>query len=198
MKHEVQNVLSKRADGVDILLDWNAFDAAFAITVPQLKGIHWRLLKQYPYGQVAAALRHEVKKERSHILAVAKDKIHVRVLQECQNMELKVNKANKVIVSSRDLLKQWLREKKGMKCDSQFKQFTETCFAESQRWNKDMAHNLMDKFAIRHDPPTVLTHSNNNGYGFFEKICTKALQNLRQDLRAVRATSTSARRRNIR
>jgi hypothetical protein len=148
-------------------------------------------LKQYPYEQVAAALRTEVKKKRSQILSVAKNKIHIRVLQECQNMELKVNKASKVIVSSRDLLKQWLREKNGNKADRQFKQFTEVCFAESPRWNEDMAHDLMDEFGIRYDPSTVLTHSNNKGNGFFEKICTKALQNVRQDLRAIRDRSGS-------
>ena len=88
--YEVRNALAKRADGKPILLDWNAFDSATIITEPQLKDIHTRLLSAYPYEQVARELREEVKKKRAEILAVAKTKIHTRVLQEWQNMKLKI------------------------------------------------------------------------------------------------------------
>ena len=182
-EHAIKTVLDKKPDGTFIELDWNAFEAATALKEPEIKDIHSRVCSEYDYNVVKNALRRTVHKKRAEILSLAKDKVMLKVLQECQVLNLVTSNQ---VVSSKDLLRKWLKETSGKHSEKAIRQFTETCFRESARWNDDMAHELMDTFGIRYDPTTVNPHSNNKGNGFMEKICTKALQNVRQDLRAIR------------
>jgi hypothetical protein len=179
----VRTLLDKRQDGEAIQLDWNAFEAASALKEPELKDIHMRLCPNYSYDLIKKELRSTVQKKRAELLSLAKDKITVRVLKECQQMNLIIAHQ---IVSSKDLLNKWLRETSGKQSDREFRTFTEDTFRENARWQDDMAHELMDLFGIEYDRKTVNKHSNSKGNGFLEKICTKALQNVRQDLRGVR------------
>lgn len=183
MVHVVRTLLDKKQDGERIELDWNAFDAATALKEPELKDIHKRLCSEYEYDDIRQTLQRTVHKKRSEILALAKEKVMAKVLQECQLLKLETSHQ---IVSSKDLLKKWLKQTSGPKSDGAFRQITETTFRESARWNDDMAHELMDIFGIYYDEKTMNPHRNNKGNGFFEKICTKALQNVRSDLRAIR------------
>lgn len=181
--HVIRTLLDKPEDGTKIELDWNAFEAATALKAPELRDIHMRLCSEYVFEEVREELGKTVHKKRAEILSLAKEKVMARVLQECQVLNMIVSHQ---VVTSKDLLKKWLKGSPGKRSEDAIIQFTETCFKESARWNDDMAHELMEVFGITYDPSTVRPHSNNKGNGFLEKICTKALQNVRSDIRAIR------------
>jgi hypothetical protein len=50
----------------------------------------------------------------------------------------------------------------------------------------------MEVFGINYDPKSITTHKNRRGNGFIEKIVTKALNNVRADLRAVVGRATTS------
>jgi hypothetical protein len=181
----VSTCLDKDPTGKRIQLDWNAFDASTAITEPVLKDIHTRLLSEYDYAAIKVGLRATVFKKRCEILSMAKDKVFIRVLKECQVLQLATESGD--TVCSKMLLKKWLKEARSSNSD--FSRITDIAFRDCPRWKEDMAIDLSDLFGIEYDPKTVNPHSNNKGNGFMEKLCTKALNNVRMDLRAIRDRS---------
>lgn len=179
---DVRSCLDKRTDGTAILLEWRAFDPSSALRRTELRDISLRLLPQYTFEEVESELRATVFKKRSEILSLAKEKVFVRILQECQRMGLETRSGE--AVTSKAALKKWYKEPTSSNDD--ISQITDGVFRESARWKEDMAHELMEVFGIGYDPNSIEQHSNNKGNGFFEKICTKALNNARADLRAIR------------
>lgn len=184
----VRAVLEKKTSGEMILLDWNAFDAAGALTQIQVKDIHQRLIPDLEYAAVYAELLLAIKKKRAAILAAAKDMCWVRMLDEAQR--LGIHLSNKVAVSSKDTLRAYFKESDDPDHTAVFKQVTHTAFVESPRWQQDMCNDLKDLFGIGYDPETVILHDNGKGNGFLEKICTKANNNARQDLYAAQGRAS--------
>jgi hypothetical protein len=68
---------------------------------------------------------------------------------------------------------------------------TITCFKNSPRWKEDMAQKLIKTFGIHYDETSIVENKNRKGNGFLEKIVTKALNNVRLDLRAVQTRAFS-------
>ena len=178
----VSTVLDKKSDGQPIYLDWNAFDAVAAITEPQLKDVASRLLPGLHYGGVQEALREAIVKKRKQILAVAKEKVIARMLDECQRLSLVTYSG--ISVATKDALREYFKEADDEDHRIAINQITHLCFSNSPRWKEDVADEISERFGIQYDPSTVKAHENGKGNGFIEKIITKGLCNVRADLRS--------------
>jgi hypothetical protein len=137
---------------------------------------------------VKKQLRETVFSKRREILAMAKNQVYVWILHECQSLGLEAKTGD--TVASKPLLQKWLKQPHAT--NNQFTKITQTIFSEgSAKWKEDMAMDLSEIFGLGYDPDTINAHTNNKGNGFLEKACTKALNNVRMDLRAIRDRANS-------
>jgi hypothetical protein len=181
----IRGLLDKRPDG-EIQLDWNAFEPSTVVKETELKDIHKRLCPDLDYGTIRMELRDTVTAKRAAMLGMAKDMIFEKILTECQMLQVKTR--NGTLVTSKDLLKVFFKTTSNEKIVTEI---TYTCFKNSPRWKDDMTQNLIECFGINYDPCTITTHRNRKGNGFLEKIITKALNNVRADLRAVQGRAST-------
>lgn len=179
---KVRSILEKRTDGEIIFLDWNAFDAVSAIKEPELKDIAARLLPDLEYALVQDELRVAIAKKRKEMLAFAKARVTVRMLDECQRLQLVT--FNGIKVATKDALREYFKESNNEEHHQAINRVTNLCFTDSPRWKEDMTDEMMQHFGIRYDEKTIKIHENGKGNGFFEKIVTKGLCNVRADLRS--------------
>jgi hypothetical protein len=175
----IRGLLDKKSEG-QILLDWNAFEPSTVIKETELKDVHGRLCPDLEYAAIRDELRDTVAKKRGEMLGMGKDMVLQKILTECQILQVKTSKG--ALVTSKDLLRAFLRRSRD---DNIVTQIMYTCFKNSPRWKDDFTHNLIECFGINYDPNTITAHKNRKGNGFLEKIITKALNNVRADLRAV-------------
>jgi hypothetical protein len=178
----VETVLDKKPNGELIYLDWNAFEPASVLREPELKDIHKRLCPQLEYDNVRAELRDTVAKKRAAMLAIAKDMVLEKILTECQIQQVKLTTG--AIVTSKVLLNAFMKESTD---EETIDCITSTCFKNSPRWKEDMTQKLIETFGIHYDDSSIVENKNRKGNGFLEKIVTKALNNVRLDLRAVQS-----------
>jgi hypothetical protein len=176
----VQTVLDKKSDGKLIYLDWNAFEPASVLKETELKDIHHRLCPQLEYDNIRRELRNTVAKKRADMLALAKDMVLEKILTECQIQQVKTTTGT--MVTSKTLLNAFMKESTD---EETIGCITITCFKNSPRWKEDMTQRLIEKYGIHYDERSIVENKNRKGNGFLEKIVTKALNNVRLDLRAV-------------
>jgi hypothetical protein len=176
----IRGLLDKKNGEGEILLDWNAFEPSTVIKETELKDIHQRLCADLEYAVIRNELHDTVSKKRASMLGMGKDMVFQKILTECQILQVKTKCGS--LVTSKDLLRLFLRTTRD---DNIVTQIMYTCFKNSPRWKDDFTHNLIECFGINYDPTTITTHKNRKGNGFLEKIITKALNNVRADIRAV-------------
>jgi hypothetical protein len=181
----VDALLDKRTNGELIFLDWNAFEPSSVLKNPELKDIHQRLCPQLEYAAIREDLRDTVARKRASMMAMAKEMIFEKILTECQALQVKTNTGT--LVTSKGLLNIYMKESND---EETISQFTVTCFKTSPRWKEDMTQSLIEFFGIHYDESTMVVNTNRKGNGFLEKIVTKALNNVRLDLRAVQSRAT--------
>ena len=178
----VISILEKDTDGEPIFLDWNAFDAVSAIKDTDLRDIARRLLQDLPFDQVKVKLRDAIVKKRKEMIAFAKEKVFLRMIDECIRLNLKTSSGVKV--TTKELLREYFKKSADDSNADAIKNILSICFSTSPRWKEDTAEVMMERFGIKYDPATVQAHENGKGNGFYEKIITKALCNCRADLRS--------------
>ena len=181
----VVHILEKRKNGEVILLDSAAFDAAGTITDPQCKDIAVRLIPHLPYDEVKKDLFLAVERKRAELMAKAKQLVSRKMLAACQNK--KVTLMSGVLVNRIDLLRAYFKEATTVEQQLTIDDITQGCFDQNNIWKDDMDHEIKEEFGIDYDPATIKKHVNGKGTGFIKKIITKALCNLRQDLRQASA-----------
>lgn len=184
----ISTILEKK-EGEDVFLDWNAFDPVCAIKDPELKDIASRLCPDLTYEDIRSELREATVKKRKEMLKYAKDMVLVRMLDECQRLEV-VTFSNQR-VNNKDSLREYFKEAgDDEEHRNVINQVTNLCFSTSPRWKEDLAEDMMARFGIRYDPKTVKAYENGKGNGFFEKIITKSLCNARADLRSAQGRAS--------
>jgi hypothetical protein len=182
----VPTLLDKKTDGELILLDWNAFEPASVLREPELKDIHQRLCPQLDYGTIRGELQKTVATKRAAMLAMAKDMVFEKILTECHLLQVKIPSGT--MVTSKTLLNAFMKESSD---EDIIEQITTTCFKKSPRWKEDMTQRLIETFGIHYDESTIVENKNKKGNGFLEKIVSKALNNVRLDLRAVQTRASA-------
>jgi hypothetical protein len=175
----IRGLLDKKGEG-EILLDWNAFEPSTVIKDPQLKDIHRRLCPDLEYSVIHTELEKTVAAKRAAMLGMGKDMVFQKILTECQILQVKDK--NGTVVTGKDSLRMYLKTRRD---ENIVTQLLYTCFKNSPRWKDDMTHELIECFGISYDPTTIKVHKNRKGNGFLEKIITKALNNVRADVRAM-------------
>lgn len=180
--HRVITCLDKRTEGEPITLDWNAFDAVTPIKDTELRDVARRLLPDLEFVNIRRELEKAIVKKRREMLAVAKDRVLVKMIDEC--IRLKLTTTAGIEVTTKESLKQYFKESSDETSAQAIHKITYLCFSQSPRWKEDTTDYMIERFGIGYDLETVRTHENGRGNGFYEKITTKALCNLRADLRA--------------
>jgi hypothetical protein len=175
----IRGLLDKKSEG-EILLDWNTFEPSTVIKETELKDIHTRLCADLEYADIRHELQQTVSRKRPAMLGMGKDMVFKKILTECQMLQVKTTSG--VLVTSKESLRLFLRTTRD---DNIVTQIMYCCCKTSPRWKDNLMYNLIDCFGINYDPTTITTHKNRKGNGFLEKIITKALSNVRADLRAV-------------
>lgn len=194
---KIQSVLEKRSDGKKLKLDWNAFDAGGALKETEVKDIWNRFLAKtntraevVPYGpEVSKILRKTLSDKKKDMLAYAKDKAYKVMILACKRIQLCTELG--APITSIALLRQFYKEVYTPNHASLVRKVTVECFKNSVNWKDDTTHAMMEHFGISYDQSTVITHSNNKGNGFIEKVVTRAENNARTDLRNSLARHTA-------
>jgi hypothetical protein len=188
-QHKVKTVLDKRTDGDPIFLDWNAFDPSNAIRETELKDIFHRFVGEdgvfldephLQYDDVADVLRTAAEKKKSELLAYAKDKALERMLDECRKIDLVT--IGGTPVTNKKTLCLYFKQACRPVHQTNMEAVSQECFKETTCWHSDLSVDMREKFGIEYDPKTVRVHKNRKGNGFIEKIITRAVCNMRQDL----------------
>jgi hypothetical protein len=151
----------------------------------ELKDIHRRLCPQLDYGTIRAALKETVAKKRAAMLAMAKNMVFEKILTECHILQVQTQTGT--MVTSKALLNVFMKETTE---EETIELITTTCFKKSPRWKEDMTQRLIESFGLHYDETTIVENKNKKGNGFLEKIVTKALNNVRLDLRAVQSRAS--------
>lgn len=187
-RRQISTIFDKKGEK-QLLLDWNAFDPVSAIKEPELKDIAHRLCPELKYDDIRLELKEATVKKRKEMLKFAKDQVVVRMLDECQRMEV-VTFGNRP-VNNKESLREYFKEAgDDEEHRTVINQVTNLCFNNSPRWKEDLADEMMDRFGIGYDPHTIKSHENGKGNGFYEKIITKALCNARADLRSAQGRAS--------
>lgn len=181
----VRRLLDKRSNGDLIILDSAAFEPAGGITDPQCKDIATRLAPDLRYEGIQRELLQTVERKRAEMMAKAKKMVGTKMLSACQNLQVKL--MNGVLVNRIDLLREYFKEASTAQHQKIIDAVTAGCFDQNDIWKDDMDHDLKEFFGIDYDPSSIRRHVNGKGTGFVKKIITKALCNLRNDLRQASA-----------
>ena len=123
----------------------------------------------YDYDVVKRELKEVVVKKRAEILAMAKEKVFTRILQECQVLGLKTKAGQ--LVPSKSVLKKWLKESHAT--NEQFLQITERIWKESAWWNEDMSFDLHEQFGIKYNPKTITPIPTRRGMVFLKNCALR-------------------------
>ena len=178
----VISILEKHTDGEPIYLNWNAFDAVSAIKDTDLRDVARRLLHDLEFDQVKITLRDAIVKKRKEMIAFAKEKVFLKMIDECIRLNLQTSSGVKV--TTKELLREYFKAS----CDNSnadaIQNITSLCFSQSPRWKEDTTELMMERFGIKYDPATIQAHENGKGNVFYEKVITKALCNCHADLRS--------------
>ena len=176
----VNSILEKHTDGEPIYLDWNAFDAVSAIKDTDLRDVARRFLHDLEFDQVKITLRDAIVKKRKEMIAFAKEKVFVKMIDECIRLNLQTSSGVKV--TTKELLREYFKKSCDDSNANAIHNITSLCFSQSPQWKEDTTELMMEHFGIKYDPATVQAHENGKDNGFCEKVITKVLCNCCADL----------------